>query len=338
MLSLTRNEQDQPEPLILEIPKGWPKPEKNLFEKNPLTEQGFQLGKKLFYDSRLSKNGEISCASCHQQFAGFVTFDHDLSHGVNDGFTTRNAPGLVNLAWMQEMHWDGAINHLEVQPLAPLTAPNEMGENLDSVMLKLKKDPEYKRMFKAAFGNTGISSEGMLKALAQFTGSLISADSKYDKVMRGELQFTEYEKRGYTLFKANCSGCHREPLFTDNSFRNNGLPLNRFKDVGRQQISNDPLDSLKFKVPGLRNVQLTYPYMHDGSIYSLFQVIDHYRNGIHTEQPTLDSSLRARINLNNKEKNDLVYFLYTLTDSSFLKNPRFGPGELKPVQAAHHLP
>jgi cytochrome c peroxidase len=338
MLSLTRNEQDQPEPLKLEIPMGWPKPEKNLFEKNQLTEQGFQLGKKLFYDARLSKNGEISCASCHQQFAGFVTFDHDLSHGVNDGFTTRNAPALVNLAWMQEMHWDGAINHLEVQPLAPLTAPNEMGENLDSVMLKLKKDPEYRRMFKNAFGNTGISSQGMLKALAQFTGSLISANSKYDKMMRGELPFTEYEKRGYALFKANCSGCHREPLFTDNSFRNNGLPLNRFKDIGRQQISNNPDDSLKFKVPGLRIVQLTYPYMHDGSIYSLFQVIDHYRNGIHTEQATLDSSLRNRISMSNKEKNDLVYFLYTLTDSSFLKNPRFGPGELKPAKAEHHLP
>jgi cytochrome c peroxidase len=321
MLSLTRNEQDQPEPLILEIPKGWPKPEKNLFEKNPLTEQGFQLGKKLFYDSRLSKNGEISCASCHQQFAGFVTFDHDLSHGVNDGFTTRNAPGLVNLAWMQEMHWDGAINHLEVQPLAPLTAPNEMGENLDSVMLKLKKDPEYKRMFKAAFGNTGISSEGMLKALAQFTGSLISANSKYDKMMRGEVQFTEYEKRGYAIFKANCSGCHREPLFTDNSYRNNGLD-EVFVDSGRFFITNINSDMGKFKVPSLRNVELTYPYMHDGRFETLENVLNHYSTGI-KQSATLDLSISNGISLSNTEKSKLIAFLKTLTDREFIKDERF---------------
>ncbi len=314
-----------PTPIKLNIPPGWPKPPTDIFAKNKLTEQGFQLGKKLFYDGRLSKDGEVSCASCHQQFAAFATYDHDLSHGVNNSFSTRNAPALINLAWMKGMQWDGGVNHIEVQPLAPLTAANEMGETLDSIIFKLRKDTSYPRMFKAAFGDPAITSQRMLKALAQFTGSLISANSKYDKVKRGEASFNHYEQNGYDVFRAKCASCHQEPLFTDNSYRNNGLPLNRFNDIGRQKISNDPKDSLKFKVPTLRNVQVSFPYTHDGHIFSLYQVVEHYRTGIVTNQPTLDSSLKNRVALTNKEKNDIVYFLYTLTDSSFLKDPRFGP-------------
>ncbi len=315
-----------PHPITLEIPPGWPKPGKNIYANNKLTEEGFLLGRKLFYDGRLSKDGEVSCASCHQQFAAFATFDHDLSHGVHNGFSTRNAPGLFNLAWMTEMHWDGGINHIEVQPLSPITAKNEMGETLDSVLFKIKKDTAYKRMFKAAFGDAGINSQRMLKAIAQFTGTLISANSKYDKVKKGEAVFTPFEEKGYMVFKARCASCHQEPLFTDNSFRNNGLALNRFSDIGRQKITQLSNDSLKFKVPSLRNAQLTFPYMHDGSIYSIPQVIDHYRNGIITDQPTLDPLLKNRIPLTNLEKNQLVYFIYTLTDSSFIKNQRFTSG------------
>lgn len=327
-----------PDPIKFQIPQGWPKPATNIFAKNKLTEQGFQLGKRLFYEGRLSKDGFTSCASCHQQFAAFSTFDHDLSHGVNNSFTTRNAPALVNLAWMKSYHWDGGINHIEVQPLSPLTAPNEMGEQLDSVILKLKSDTSYLRMFKAAFGDPVINSQRMLKALAQFTGSLVSANSKYDQVKRGEASFNHYEENGYRIFKLHCAGCHQEPLFTDDSYRNNGLSLNRFNDIGRQKISNRPSDSLKFKVPTLRNVQVSYPYMHDGRFSSLYKVVEHYRSGIITTQPTLDSSLRNRITMTVKEKNDLVFFLYTLTDSSFIKNPRFAadmyyfnPNSVKPV-------
>lgn len=314
-----------PTPIKLYIPPGWPKPTSDIFIKNKLTEEGFQLGRKLFYDGKLSKDGEISCASCHQQFASFASFDHDLSHGVNNTFSTRNAPALINLAWMSSLHWDGGINHIEVQPLSPLTAENEMGEKLDSVIYKLKKDTSYARMFKAAFGDPAITSQRMLKALAQFTGTLVSCNSKYDKVKRGEATFSSYEQNGYNVFKAKCETCHREPLFTDNSYRNNGLSLNRFNDIGRQKITNDPKDSLKFKVPTLRNVQVSFPYMHDGRHFSLYHVVEHYRTGIITDQPTLDPSLRNRIELTKKEKNDLVYFLYTLTDSSFIKDPRFGP-------------
>lgn len=329
----------QPDPIAFVVPPGWPKPEMNIFAKNKLTEQGFQLGKKLFYDSRLSKDGEISCASCHQQFAAFATYDHDLSHGVNNSFGTRNTTALMNLAWMKEFHWDGGINHLEVQPLFPLTAAHEMGEKLDSVIWKIKQDSSYQRMFRAAFGDGNITSQRMLKAMAQFTGSLVSANSKYDKVKRGEAGFEIYEQKGYDLYKTHCATCHPEPLFTDYSYRNNGLPLNRFKDAGRQGITGKSADSLLFKVPTLRNVQVSFPYMHDGSKYSLYQVLDHYRNGIDTTQPTLDPLLKNRISMTAKERNELVYFLYTLTDSSFIRNPRYAPGNIvaDPVPDPHKM-
>lgn len=324
LISATQSDYDQTG-MDIKIPPGWPKPASNIFSKNKLTEKGFQLGKKLFYEGNLSKDGNISCASCHQQFAAFATYDHDLSHGVNNTFSTRNAPGLFNLAWSKEFMWDGGINHIEVQPLAPLTAENEMGEKLDSVIDKLKKDPAYKRMFKAAFGDATINSQRILKALAQFTGSLISANSKYDKVQRGEAKFTAYEQRGYDVFKANCATCHKEPLFSDYSYRNNGLSQNRFNDLGRFKITQFSSDSLKFRVPSLRNAQLTFPYMHDGRFYSLAQAIEHYRTGIITS-PTLDPLLQNRITMTNKEKNELIYFIYTLTDSTFISDPRFAPG------------
>ena len=172
----TINDEDvssfHPTPLQLKIPAGWPKPSTNIFANNPLTEEGFQLGRKLFYDGRLSKDGNFACASCHQQFAAFATYDHDFSHGFHDQFTTRNAPPLFNLAWSTLYHWDGGVNHIEVQALSPMTAPNEMAENIDSVLKKLRKDTSYQRMFKAAFGSNLINSQRMLKALAQFVGSL----------------------------------------------------------------------------------------------------------------------------------------------------------------------
>ena len=310
-------------PLKFIIPDGWPKPPTNIFSNNPLTEEGFQLGRKLFYDGRLSKDGNFACASCHQQFAAFATYDHDLSHGFHDQFTNRNAPPLFNLAWKKLYHWDGGINHIEVQALSPMTAPNEMAENIDSVLLKLKKDTSYVRLFKSAFGSSLINSQRMLKAIAQFVGSMISSNSKYDKVKRGEDKFNSAEERGYELFKVHCATCHKEPLFTDDSYRNNGLALNDYlKDYGRMRITGDPADSLKFIVPSLRNVSVTFPYMHDGRLYSLYKVVDHYRKGI-VPGPTLDSSLRKPPDITDAERDDLVYFLHTLKDTSFLKDKRF---------------
>jgi cytochrome c peroxidase len=314
----------KPTYLTFTVPNGWPQPTINIFANNPLTEEGFQLGRKLFYDGKLSKDGNFPCASCHQQFAAFATFDHDFSHGFNNTFTTRNAPATFNLAWMPLLHLDGGINNIEVQPLAPITAPNEMAETLENVLTKLKNDAAYPELFRKAFGNTEINSQKMLKAIAQFMGSMISSNSKYDKVQRGEATFTAAEQSGYTFFKANCNTCHKEPLFTDNSFRNNGLAVNTFlNDFGRMRITSQRSDSLKFKVPTLRNVDLTFPYMHDGRLYSLRDVLDHYSSNLITTQPTLDPLLVSRIPMTATDKNNLIAFLRTLTDTEFTTNSRF---------------
>lgn len=309
-------------PLAFVIPDGFPKPLYN-FENNPLTIEGFELGRKLFYENKLSKDGNFPCSSCHQQFAAFSNYDHDFSHGFNNQFTTRNALALSNLAWQSAFHWDGGINNLEVQPLAPITAPNEMAEELNSVINKLKGDDTYPRMFKAAFGNTEINSQKMLKALAQFVVMLVSADSKYDRVKKGAVNFTAQEQSGYSIFKDKCAGCHAEPLFTDLSYRNNGLSLHpTLQDYGRMRITRKSEDSLKFKVPSPRNVALTFSYMHDGRFYTFDQVLNHYATGI-KQSATLDPLLKNGIPLNITEKAAIKAFLKTLTDSTFISDPRF---------------
>ncbi len=325
--------------LKLVIPKGWPAPPKDIFARNPLTEQGFQLGRKLFYDTRLSKDNSISCGSCHQQFAAFVSYEHDLSHGFNNSFTNRNAPAIFNIAWMPALHWDGGINHIEVQPLAPITAANEMAESLDSVLKKLKGDTSYNRLFKAAFGDATITSQRMLKALAQFTGSIQSYNTKYDKVKRGEAVFNISEQYGYETFKAKCNACHTEPLFTSNGFANNGLPVNPvFKDYGRMTVTGLAADSLKFKIPSLRNISLTGPYMHDGRLFTLSQVIAHYTSKIDTTQATLDPLLKHRLSISPQEKVDLFSFLYTLKDEELVTNKRYAdPAATNSQIPFHHV-
>ncbi len=309
-------------PLRLEIPSGFPAPVYD-FSGNPLTEQGFQLGRKLFYDGKLSKDGNFPCASCHQQFAGFANFDHDLSHGFNNQFTFRNSPGLFNLAWGKEMHWDGGINHIEVQPLAPIAAPNEMAEDINNVIAKLKADADYPTLFKQAFGNEEINSQRILYALTQFMGSIVSANSKYDKMKKGVATFTDAEQNGYLIFQQKCTGCHTEPLFTDNSFRNTGLPVKPgLNDMGRMRITGKKEDSLKFKVPSLRNVILTFPYGHDGRFATVKNVLDHYTDGV-VASATTDPLVKNKIALTPTDKFYLTQFLYTLTDSVLIKNPRF---------------
>lgn len=311
-------------PMPLQIPAGWPKPKGDIFANNPPTLEIFVLGKKLFYDGNLSSDKVTSCGSCHQQFAAFSTFDHDLSHGVTNKLTTRNAPALQNLAWMTNYHWDGGVANLEMQPLNPITAPNEMGATLEQVIKNIKEDESYKPFFKNAFGDAGVSSARILKALAQFTGQLVSATSKYDNVKAGRDTFSVFEKAGYELYKENCNTCHKEPLFTDNDFHNNALTLNRFSDAGRQGITGLTSDSLKFKTPSLRNVQLTHPYMHDGSYFSVDAVIKHYQN-LDRDRTDIDPVLKKRIVMSPLQRNQLIYFLYTLTDTAFTKNKLFAP-------------
>ena len=314
----------RPTPMPLPIPAGWPAPQYDL-KKNPPTEEGFKLGRKLFYDERLSRDSTISCASCHQQFGAFATYEHPLSHGVGNTLTTRNAPALQNLAWEKEYMWDGGINHLDLQPLAPLTTPTEMGENLMNVLRKLRRDTSYKRMFREAFGDTVINTQRMTKALSQYLIMLVSADSKYDRVMQHKDSFSLPEKLGYTIFQKKCTSCHREPLFTDLTYRNTGLPVDSMlNDYGRMRITRLGSDSLKFKVPSLRNVAITHPYGHDGRFFTLLNVFEHYRKNM-VVTPLTDSLLQHRLPLSNFEIGQLTAFLQTLTDTSFLKNPLYAP-------------
>jgi cytochrome c peroxidase len=309
--------------LTQEIPSGFPAPVYN-FADNPLTKEGFELGKKLFYDGRLSADNLHPCSSCHQQIAAFGTYEHDRSHGVYGSHTLRNAPVLFNLAWQTKFHWDGEFNSLYQEATHPIHGMTEMGETFGAVVNKLQKDKEYRKMFKSVFRTEFISPDHILKALAQFTGFLTSANSRYDQYKKGSVVFTAQEENGYQLFQAKCASCHPEPLFTDFSFRNIGLPVDPLlNDFGRLRITRNKVDSLKFKVPSLRNVYITSNYMHDGRFNTLAQCINHYRSGIQ-QSSTLDPSLAAGITLTNSEATDIAVFLRTLTDSSFIRDSRFG--------------
>jgi cytochrome c peroxidase len=311
-------------PLNFVVPPGFPQPVFS-FQNILLTEQGFLLGRKLFYDGRLSKDGNFPCASCHQQVAAFTTFEHDRSHGYNHSHTLRNAPGLANLAWYPYYLQDGSATSLSTIYQNHITASNEMAETVANVIAKLKDDTAYQRMFSAAFnGDASVTSDHLFNALTQFVINLVSANSKYDKVvLRGEGSFTAQEQNGYQLFKTKCASCHTEPLFTDFSFRNVGLALdNSIQDFGRMRVTHNPSDSLKFRVPSLRNAELTSYYTHDGRLSVMRMMIQHYKNGI-IQSPTLDPSLVNGIQTTLAEENDLVAFLRTLSDSSYLTNPRF---------------
>jgi cytochrome c peroxidase len=304
------------------IPKGFPKPIYDL-TKNKITPAGFLLGRKLFYDGILSKDNTISCASCHQRFAAFSHIDHQLSHGINGLIGKRNVPALQNLIWSNTFMWDGGVNHLDLQPVSPITHPLEMAETLNNVLKKLQQNKEYVLMFKQVYNDTVITTDRFLKSLSQFLALMISADSRYDRYVHGKDTLSKSEKRGLKLFRANCASCHKEPLFTDNSYRNNGLTINpSLKDSGRLMITGLKTDYLKFKVPSLRNVEMSYPYMHDGRFYSLKQVLNHYAK-TNTEGEIRDPVLQKGIKLDEQEKTDIIAFLKTLTDKNFLHDRRF---------------
>jgi cytochrome c peroxidase len=298
-------------------PSYFPKPNYN-FKNNPLDSNIILLGRILFYEPNLSADQRISCASCHSPYNAFAHTDHDLSHGIFDSIGTRNAPALFNLAWQEKFMWDGAINHLDMQALAPISHAKEMGSSLDTIVKKLNESQSYKSFFHKAFRDSLATGAKVLKALSQFQLTLVSANAKYDKVTRGEDTFTIQEKNGYRLFKNNCSSCHQEPLFSTYAFENNGLPIDpTLNDYGRMHITNNLNDSLKFKVPSLRNLSFTYPYMHDGRFTNLREVIHHYTNGI-KKINSLSHKLKEPIQLTANEKVDLIAFLLTLNDKEFV--------------------
>ena len=306
---------------FFKTPEYFPKPVYN-FDQNPLDSNKIELGRILFYDPILSKNNTISCASCHSPFNAFAHTDHDLSHGIFDSIGNRNAPALFNLAWQKTFMWDGAINHLDMQALAPISHPGEMGSDINEVIEKLNKSKAYKESFSNAFQDSTINTAKILKALSQFQLTLVSANAKYDRVKMGKEAFTEQEKNGYQLFKNNCASCHSEPLFSNYNFENNGLPIDpKLNDLGRYVITQNENDKGKFKVPSIRNLSFTYPYMHDGRFMTLKEVIDHYTSGIEYSE-TLSSKFKKSIELSSNEKVDLISFLLALNDEEFVFNKK----------------
>ncbi|MGS2762003.1 cytochrome-c peroxidase [Sinomicrobium sp. M5D2P9] len=316
------------EPLTFTIPSNFPELQYDI-SANPPTEKGFELGKKLFYDGKLSANGFISCGFCHEQRFAFTHHGHQFSHGIDDKEGTRNTPAIQNAAFMTEFAWDGATSHLDLFPIIPITNEVEMGETVSSVIGKIRADKEYRELFALAFENGEINNENFFKALSQFMVMMISSNSRYDKYKRGEQggDFTEEEKQGLELFQQKCAGCHATDLFTDNSFRNNGLPPNpALDDIGRMEVSGRESDRYTFKVPSLRNVGVTRPYMHDGRFGSLESVLNFYSNGIRESDnldPILQNGDTPGIPLTSEEKSVLIAFLQTLTDDNYLNDERF---------------
>lgn len=278
------------------------------FTANPLTVEGFELGRKLFYDGRLSKDGSISCGSCHKQAAGFSD-ERTFSIGVDNKVGTRNSTTIINMAWSNSFFWDGREAHLDEQPIHPIQNPLEMNETIPNVINKLKQDPEYKKLFKKAFGSEEITQVNMLKALSQFMIQCTSSNSKYDSVQRSQgATFTTEEQAGRTLFKQLCAPCHSGELFTDNKFHTNGIKPGVYNDSGRYLITKNINDVYFFKTPSLRNVMQSAPYMHDGRFKTISEVLDHY--------------VTTGIGLHTNEKAKITAFLNTLTDKTFLNNPK----------------
>ena len=330
LLSCSGSDDYEPvnERMDFAVPSNFP-PLAQDVESNYPTRKGFELGRKLFYDGRLSADNTISCAFCHEQSSAFTHHGHQLSHGINNLEGIRNAPAVQNVAFMSDYFYDGASNSIEMLSIVPIHNPVEMDETLEGIAIKLRGDAEYRKLFKQAFDDDEVTSGNILKALAQFMTMMVSAGSRYDKYVRNEPRGTlsGIELQGRELFAQKCATCHATDLFTDNSFRNNGLPPNpNLNDLGRETVTGFEADRYMFKVPSLRNVELTAPYMHDGRFGSLESVLEFYAEGVQ-HSATLDPLLRQDdilgIPLTNVEKQAIIAFLKTLTDEEYVNNPLF---------------
>ena len=312
-------------------------PQPNLPLDNPLTEEGVELGRRLFHDSTLSINNSQSCASCHDARHGFAEHQR-FSIGAEGATGMRNAMPLFNLAWKNSFFWDGRAVTLREQVLQPIQNPMEMHETLSNVVAKIiqanarrgEDAASYHEAFARAFGSTNITTDRIARALEQFLLTQVSHEAKFDRVWRGQEKFTDEEQRGFELFHteydprreqfgADCFHCHGGPLFQSASFANNGLDSS-FTDLGRYNTTKLEGDKGKFSVPSLRNVEVTAPYMHDGRFASLEEVIEHYSAGV-KRSATLDPNIarhpKGGVPLSSPDKRALVAFLKTLTDEKF---------------------
>ncbi len=324
--------------------EGWPKPVL-VFSNGVNVDAEIALGRVLFYDESLSADGKVSCGSCHTSYTAFAHVDHKLSHGVFDREGRRNAPALMNLAWQSGFMWDGAIQHLELQSMAPIAAHTEMGMSLQDYLNGIKQNPRYQTLFALAYPNQPISLPLALKAIARFELTFVSDQSRYDSMRRQQISFTQQENRGYALFQKFCAACHAEPLFTRPGYEYNGWAdglkgmdsagvVVSGLDRGRALVTGLVNDAYHMKIPTLRNVEVSFPYMHNGGFQSLYQVVKNYSgkrlvvrgdgggSGIsgdsgEGQRKVIDISLDAN------ERVDLVAFLMTLTDRKFLYSKDF---------------
>lgn len=320
-----KGKEDTKKEITFAAPSNFPEPVYNL-ATNPVTTAGFELGRKLFYDPRLSRDNTISCGSCHQQFASFIHAGHIVSHGIDNRLGHRNTPAIVNMAWGIDFFWDGGVHQLDLVSPNPISNPVEMDEQFANVLQKIRGDSQYPKMFNAAFGSDEINSTRFLQAMSQFMNMLVSANSRYDKYVRNEGgTLSSDELAGKSLFEQKCATCHATDLFTDRSFHNNGIQA-AITDSGRYAITTDPVDIGKFKTPTLRNLAKTAPYMHNGSLATLESVLNYYATGVHTSA-TLDTLLNKNgivgIPMTAGEKTKIISFLLTLTDEDFIRDARF---------------
>jgi cytochrome c peroxidase len=329
----------EPTPYELEIPSHFPS--MIIPEDNPMTVEGVELGRHLFYEKRLSGDNTMACAACHLPANGFSD-PNQYSVGIDGEQGNRNSMALINLGWQNFFFWDGRSKTLEDQILEPVPNPIEMHQSWKDAVAKLNADVKYRNMFFRAFGEEGIDSTKVSKAMAQFLRTMISGSSKYDVMYKFENGYTltaaeqailptvtPEQWGGYDLFKslsgADCFHCHNGPLMQVQKFSNNGLDLT-FTDLGRGAVTGNPNDNGKFKVPTLRNIALTAPYMHDGRFATLDEAIEHYSSGVHqsaTIDPLIEFAFQGGVQLDAGEKNLLKQFLLTLTDNEFINNPKF---------------
>lgn len=319
----------KPTPISIPIPANFPEPVYDLGE-NPPTKEGVALGKRLFYDTRLSRTNMISCGFCHMQPTAFTHHGHDVSHGVDDKLGRRNSLPVQNLLFYKTFFWDGGVHNLDLVPLNAINNEVEMDEEVGSILSKLEADKTYRQDFKRAFGSDEITSTRFLQSLSQFLATMISSNSRYDMHVRGEnnVVLTPLELEGMELFKQKCADCHATDLFTDQSYRNNGFSSTRDleRDAGRAEITLDENDVGKFRVPSLRNVEFSAPYMHSGKLPTLESVLEFYASGVN-DSPTLDPLLKSGnkpgIPLTTGERKAIIEFLRTLTDEQYLTDRRF---------------
>jgi len=292
-------------------------------EDNALTEKRIELGRRLFYDTRLSRDNSLSCSSCHLQEAAF-TDQLTVSEGIEGRLSHRNAPTLGNVAYQERLFAEGGVPNLEIQVLSPIGDPNEFDHDVNVIEADLQADPVLNSLSQMAY-DRNIDMYAVTRALASFERTMITSNSKYDQFLTGKATLTAQEEMGRSLFfssELNCGTCHSGHNFTDGNYYNIGL-YEEYEDEGRFRISNDESDKGKMKTPSLRNVELTAPYMHNGSIETLEQVVEHFSSG--GEDHINKSDLVVPLNLSTSEKSALLAFLTTLSDHEFINNPKFQP-------------